>query len=270
VILAGVEGPDHTYKLPSNIQKNIQQIAELYRADPQVRNVIPDFLRLVRPLLSQLEKAPVVAEVTDPQTKLRVTVTVGKLDLLFLIAGMPGRLEIIKQFPSIAYRMTRGDFSKLAELSLALRRDSMSSAMAYMMDCASGASPERLARIRTEEKTTLVGRLNDFPFPEVCEVWGSPDLGAPFRAPLRSSIPALFISGTLDGRTPVSNVEEIRQGFPNSWHLIVEGAGHVDERFFSIRTQQLMLEFLKGKRIFITRIMLPPLEFSPITSEEGK
>jgi len=29
----------------------------------------------------------------------------------------------------------------------------------------------------------------------------------------------LFISGTLDGRTPVSNAETVRKGFPNGTHL---------------------------------------------------
>jgi hypothetical protein len=40
--------------------------------------------------------------------------------------------------------------------------------------------------------------------------WGSPDLGDDFRAPVKSNVLALFISGTLDARTPVSNAEEYR------------------------------------------------------------
>src|SRR5690242_17484458 len=35
-ILAGTEGPDHTYKLPSNIQKHLEDLAAVIKADPQI------------------------------------------------------------------------------------------------------------------------------------------------------------------------------------------------------------------------------------------
>jgi pimeloyl-ACP methyl ester carboxylesterase len=50
---------------------------------------------------------------------------------------------------------------------------------------------------------------------------------------VRSKVPALFISGSLDGRTPISNAEEVRNGFANSAHLILEGASHGDDLFLS-------------------------------------
>jgi hypothetical protein len=56
----------------------------------------------------------------------------------------------------------------------------------------------------------------------------------------------LLISGTLDGRTPVSNAEGVLKGFPNGKHVILEGASHGYDLFFFIpRVQEAMLEFLK-------------------------
>ena len=111
----------------------------------------------------------------------------------------------------------------------------------------------------------MVGSLIDFPFPEVCAAWGRPDLGSTFRSPVKSSLPVLFISGTLDGRTPVSNAEETRKGFPNSVHLIVDQAGHVDASMFKPKTIEVMLEFLKGLSVSTTRVASPPLEFPPLS-----
>ena len=54
-----------------------------------------------------------------------------------------------------------------------------------------------------------------------------------FGAPVRSDIPALLISGTLDGRTPVRNGEEVLEYLPKAQHLIIEGAGHSDPLFLS-------------------------------------
>jgi hypothetical protein len=56
-----------------------------------------------------------------------------------------------------------------------------------------------------------------------------------------------FISGTLDGRTPVSNADEVRQGFRNSGHLVLEGAGHSDDLLLgSRRIPEIILSFLRG------------------------
>lgn len=265
VIIAGIEGPDHTYKLPSNVQNNLEQIAQIYKADPNVGQAIPDFLGLMQMLLDRLEKEPVTVEVTDPETKQKVKVSVGAFDLRFLIANfLPGRISAMKRFPSVAVAMSKGDFSFLAQVSFSARRDSIGSAMSFLMDCASGVSPKRWQQIKLEEKTRMVGSLIDFPFPEICESWGRPDLGSTFRSPLKSKLPVLFISGTLDGRTPVSNAEEIRKGFPNSAHLIVEQAGHVDASMFKPQTIEVMLGFLKEQSVSTTRIASPPLELPPL------
>jgi pimeloyl-ACP methyl ester carboxylesterase len=160
--------------------------------------------------------------------------------------------------------MSRGDFSSLGEWALNYRRQRMS-AMAAAMDCASGVSPERWGRIKDEENETTLGRDMDFPFPEVCEAWGVPSLEPAFRSQLTSEVPVLFISGTLDPRTPPANAEEIQKGFRNSVSLIIEGVAHKDRLFNgSPQIKQVMLEFLKGLPVSTNRIAVP-FEFDPPT-----
>lgn len=82
-----------------------------------------------------------------------------------------------------------------------------------------------------------------------------PDLGDDFRKPVRSEFPALLISGTLDGRTPVSNGEAVEEGLKNAQHLVIEGAGHSDPLFLSSADiLRAMRDFLAGKKIRATRI----------------
>jgi pimeloyl-ACP methyl ester carboxylesterase len=108
----------------------------------------------------------------------------------------------------------------------------------------------------------LLEDIFNFPFPEVCEEWKAPDLGDSFRAPLQSDIPVLFISGTLDARTPISNAEEYRKGFSNSTHIIIEGAVHSDPLFLSSpKIKDGMMEFLKGQPVTNTKITAPPMKF---------
>ncbi len=73
----------------------------------------------------------------------------------------------------------------------------------------------------------------DFPLPEWCDAWGVKQLPDRFRSPLHTSVPVLFIAGTLDGQTPVSNAVEVRKGFRNGVLFTVEGAGHDSSLFRS-------------------------------------
>ena len=95
------------------------------------------------------------------------------------------------------------------------------------MDCASGTSVERMARINREIAGGLLGVMTNFPFPQVCErVEVRRRCRSRIAQPIVSMLPTLFISGTLDSNTPPYQAEEVRWGFPNSIHLIVENAGH--------------------------------------------
>ena len=82
-------------------------------------------------------------------------------------------------------------------------------------------------------------------------------------------IPMLFISGTLDARTPISNAEEYRAGFANSTHIIIDGAVHSDPLFLSSpKIKEGMLEFLKGQPVTATRISAPPMKFAPLIQQK--
>lgn len=261
-ILAGVEGPAHTIKLPSSVEKHLQHLDQLARRDPRLTAEIPSFIRLVAQILARVEREPVVVEITDPDTKQTSKITVTKFLLQLLTAVSFGTGEAA--LPQRYFEMSLGVFNyfvKLwpAYLDFMSRR---SSAMSYMMDCSSGISPARKRRVATEAKRTLLGDVMDFPFMGVCDAWGNPDLGESFRAPVRSSVPTLFISGTLDVRTPPSNAEEVRRGFTQSVHLRIEGAVHSDPLFLSSpKIKDAMFEFMRGEKLSTTTIVLEPLKF---------
>lgn len=264
-ILAGIEGLDHTYKSPLNTQLQLQAIANEIKADAELSQTIPDFLALIKRVLDNLEKNPQTVEVIDPRTSQKVKITLGKTDLQILTASVLGDTPTISQLPAIYYAMDKGDFTIPAQQILGFRKRFLGSAMMFMMDCASGISKKRFNQIEKEAENTLLGKKIDFPFPKICEAWNQNDLGDNFRASFKTNVPTLFISGTLDGRTPVSNAEETRQGFSNSQHLIIERAGHSDDLWISSpKIVESMLAFLKGEKITNLRITLPPLKWRKI------
>lgn len=263
-MLAGVEGPDHTYKLPGNVQKHLEDLAAVIKADPQIGKEIPDFLGLMKSVFDRLDAKPEVVEITDQRTKQKVRVTVNKFVLQYIVANNIGTTATAT-FPALFYRASKGDFTNPAQVWLNTSRQGIGSAMSYMMDCASGQTAARREQIAREAKATLLEDISNFPFPDVCEEWNAPDLGEEFRSPLKSNVPVLFISGTLDARTPVSNAEEYRKGFATSTHIIIDGAVHSDPLFLSSpKILEGMLEFLRGQPVTATHLAAPPMKFAPL------
>ena len=114
-----------------------------------------------------------------------------------------------------------------------------------------------------ERQGSVLGVALDFPYPDACEAWGVDDLGDEFRAAVGGEMPVLFVSGTLDGNTPIENAEAVRRGFPNSGHIIVELMGHEGPGiwFGSPRVLELVGEFLRGAPPASTTVSAPPIDW---------
>lgn len=268
-ILAGVEGMNDTRKLPSNIQRHLEDVARLVKADAEWGKLVPDFLGLMKKVFNQLDKEPATVEVLNRQTKEKTRVRVGKFALQVMIGIDAGDTKDIAKFPALFYTISKGDMSYLTQEVQGLQ-DRLANmapwAMIFSMDCASGATRERDQRIRREAPRTLLGDAINFPWPDVCTLWNNPDLGDKYRAPVRSDVPVLFITGTLDARTPVSNVKEISKGFPRAVTFVVEGAGHEDV-FNPPATLQVIKEFITSKPVSMFKATHAPLKFVSLGSQ---
>lgn len=258
-ILAGVEGPDHTVKLPSQWDGQLTNLERLIAADPEAAAEFPDLRGLIAGVLARLEREPAAVEVirtnssTNSADTLRMSVSRFRVQARTIdLLRDPSSMITV---PYLYQRMARQDFSAFAGSPGV----GGFSAMAEAMDAASGMSAERRARFLREESETLLGGGAQLTGGDMAEALGIGDLGDGFRAPVRSAIPALFISGTLDGRTPQGNAEEVLSGFPNGRHLVIENAGHSDDLFLSSpRILEVMKAFLADRPLPTERIAVEP------------
>lgn len=261
-MLAGTEGPDHTYKLPDNIDQVLLRVDSAMQADPRIHAIAPNFLDELRTLLARLDTAPERLSFVDRETKDSVHVIIGAHDLRRGVYSELGEREDIVRFPARIIPIVRGDLSEIAPLVARSRLGIRELAMTTAMDCASGAAPARLALIDSQAVTALLRDAANIDIRSKCARWPAADLGDGFREPVRSDATVLFISGTLDIKTPPSNAEEVRQGFPNSHHLVIDGASHDDDLFLSSPLiLETMLAFLRGESGLRERIVLKPLRF---------
>jgi pimeloyl-ACP methyl ester carboxylesterase len=260
-ILAGIEGPDDTYKLPSDQQLLIEDIARLAAHD----GTTPDLVASIRNVLRELEARPKTVSLTHPLNGMTASVVLGKLDLQTALADMLTAPDSFAGMPDFVSRLEHGDWTALALMVAPRRMDDPGSAMSAAMDCASGISAGRRARIADEAKRTLLGDAINLPFPEICAGMNVPDAGDDFRAPLVTDARVLLISGTLDGRTRPHQAEELRMMMPHAEHLVIENAGHSDPLFLSTpKILEAMKAFLRGEPLHERYVAAPPARFIPL------
>jgi pimeloyl-ACP methyl ester carboxylesterase len=259
-VLAGVEGPDHNWKLPSTGEEQLDALASLVRADSVLSRELPDLKKTLQEVLARADQQPWQVEVNSPGGG-TTQLTIGADGLRYLLARDLGDTNDLPNYPAWIWTMARANDVGLKQYASRRWAELRSvSVMAVATDCATDASPERKARVRDEAKqATLRDALNMW-FSERCAAVGTPALGAEFRAPLDSTVPTLFISGSLDSQTPPAQVEEVRRGFTHSAHVIVTNAGH-ESTLPDAAVQELIERFLRGEAVRDTTVTLPPLRF---------
>lgn len=72
----------------------------------------------------------------------------------------------------------------------------------------------------------------------------------------------LFFSGTIDGRTPISNANEVRASFSRHHHLIVEGMAHGHPGLFPSEVGKAIAAHFRGEKVTVERMALP-FRFEP-------
>ena len=261
-ILAGVEGPDHTVKLPSHSEQQLKNLQKLIDTQPQMRLRYPHFRQKVRETLEWLDHHSIRIEYTPSDGGPATSVVVGRPELERITISMLRDPTTMIALPSFYERLTQGHFSGLASSpEVAFEME----AMAEAMDAASGMSVERRRQFLREAQETTLGGGTILAGAELAGALGIPDLGEEFRSPVTSSIPALFISGTLDGRTPVANAVEVLKGFPNGTHLVLENAGHSNDLFLSSpKILGIMAAFFKGSEMASQTLTVAPPDFATV------
>lgn len=254
MVLVSPEGPDHTWKLPSQTDAVLQRIAE--------RAGAPEMVAQLREATARLAQAPVRLDVPDPTTGRSTGLVLGALDLQWVIAQVIGDPRALATLPSAAREMGAGDFRRIGPLALQLRRQAgVVSAMKHMMDLASHASVARLARIEREAPGAVLGDAMNWPGRHLHAAWGALPLPDAFRRPVTVAVPTLLLAGALDARTPVENAREIAAALPLAQVAVVENAAHQFDLFGHPPLRRLLARFVRGGGDLPTHVTLPPLRF---------
>lgn len=257
-LLVGPEGPDHTQKLPRDSQRVLDRISALVAQDPTLGKQLPDMNHALAQILEQLESTPKNVVVNGKEIRIH------KSDIQSLIA-----MSIISirggadRLPLWILDMQNGNFSEAAKLLHEYESsDGPESVMSLAMDSMSGVSESRKQQIASEAESCLLGNSMNAKLGEIAAALKVVPLPDEFRSPLKSSVPIMFLVGSMDYRTPVSNAKELMEHMPNSYLVVVENCGHTDLPMGMPQVREIWAGFLASGKGRSETIPGPVLEFA--------
>ncbi len=264
-VFVSADGPGQSFNYPSHLDKHFQKIADLSNQSEIINPDIPDLNQLLNKVMEKLEQDPAVVTIKHPLNKKSMDVKIGSFGLALIL-----RLDIddyydIPVIPRLLYSINQGDYSllqwfvqKRITLALGLPGNGLNQGIA------SGMSSERKCRILQEAEESPFGNSVNFPFGAAIDAWPEVNLSFDTSVPITSDVRTLFVTGDLDCRTPVEQVNELQAGFSNAIHLVVKNAGHEKALWNVPVFDEAIPKFLQGEDVSERKITLKRKEFIPV------
>lgn len=265
-ILVGADAPNQAFNFPQHLDAHVKKIGDLVEQEGSLNMTAVEFEKLLMETMQKLKVHPVSVIVKNPLTRKEMELKIGDFGLALVL-----RLDIddyhdIPVIPRLLHSVNTGDYSLLTwfvqkRISFAIGLPGQG----INQQLASGVSQERWSQIEKEAQESIFGNCVNFPFSAVKDHWPKTNLSIDPSCPLKSDIPTLFITGTLDCRTPVEQVEEVRKGFDNSFHVQVVNAGHEQAQWDAEVADIIIPLFIKSEPIKTTNAHYSDIEFIPLT-----
>jgi len=229
-VLRGMEGPDHTYDMPSYVLNSIKRLAAEADAAPALKGLVPPggMMAAFEKVIERVTAEPVVVSMKDPKTGGVQRIRFGPDDVRGMAGGYTASAQSrngMRTWASDILTLYRVDFTAAAEQRLREREtENFRTGSYYMLDCGSGITPARSSRIAADPAVAIVGPLG-FNYRAACPVWDI-DLGNDFRKNFDTQIPTVIAQGDYDVSTPMENALELAPHFKKSKFIVVHGGSH--------------------------------------------
>jgi pimeloyl-ACP methyl ester carboxylesterase len=248
VVLASAEGMDQTVKLPAHVDSAFARIEAAAGAP---------ITALMRRVHARFDREPQTFAFTG-RDGARLSFRADSFPLRMMAGIVPKNPDGIPQLAAAYGALDAGQTGPVAPLiwDYFFARPLTMSGMPELMDISSGISNRRLALVRRQERTSLLGTAVNFPMPQLRGAVGGLDLGNRFRREIRSAHPVLLLAGDLDVRTPLEEQAAATAGLSNLRRVVVRNGGH---DLFEAHPQvpALLVAFFSGRPVAAGELSLP-------------
>jgi pimeloyl-ACP methyl ester carboxylesterase len=133
--------------------------------------------------------------------------------------------------PWFLHRAYAGDWSPIVDSMLSGARDAeqdLSFGLFFSITCSEDMPFVNEKDVPAATRDTFLGEYRLRQQQAACKHWPKARLPPGYRQPVKSSAPTLFVTGDLDGGTPLWFTNRVAQGFSNHVTVVVQGQGHTE------------------------------------------
>ena len=233
-------------------------------ADPSCHDAFPDLEKEFYEILDRLKKHPAKTTISHPGTGDKVQVTLERNDFAESVRMMLYRLPSNRRLPYLIHNAHRGDFAPFAQRAVQTNRGInkiLSMGMLLCVTCAEDVDRITEEGIVRETKGTFMGDVRVREQQAACAIWPRSVLPDLYASPVKSGIPVLLFSGSIDPVTPARFADVAAKNLSNSLHLVVPGTHGV----FGDCLSRIEAAFLKTGAVTnldtgcVSDMKLPPL-----------
>ena len=269
-VLNSMEGPDHTYDMPTGVLNSLTRMAKAAEKSPRLQALIPSggLIEAWKTVIDRVEKQPVKVSVTHPEPGEPQDVLFNARRVRGMAKGYTNSVSSrqgMRTWPLDVLTLYAGDFIGAAEAAIRDQsNDGYPTASFFMLDCGSGISPAREEQLNADPAAEVVGRLGWW-YQINCSVWES-DLGNEFRKNFETEIPTVIVHGTWDVNTPLENALELAPYFKNGKLILINGGSH-DALYEAIEADEsfrdALMNFVKTEdtSALPKEVNLPPIDW---------
>ena len=213
-------------------------------ADPDCSKAFPRVREELDEILARTAKEPVTVTLRDPETgeprALRLS-RHGVAQTIRYMLYVPTTAVLI---PLYVHAAAQGDFTPLAKTAALFARSAgdMSDGYFLSVTCAEDVPFIDPAAAASATRGTFLDDFRIRAQQDACREWNVPPAPTAGLSPVRSTAPALLISGERDPVTPARWGSEVARTLPNGVHIVVPDGAHGSE---GLRGQECLVRLLE-------------------------
>lgn len=214
---------------PEDMQRALDLMLDACEQERPCRERFPQLSGKLAAVLDRLSKRPARVTLDHPRTGEPIS-----LDLTRdVVAGILGSALYAPQsasmLPLLIEQAYGGDFAGLLALGFALEpweKGRISVGMFFSVICAEDLPWFDAEEQRSRALGSFLGESLAKHWARVCEFWPQGSVAETYHDPVRSDVPVLVLSGSLDPVTPPRWGDRLAEGLTSMHHAVVPGAGH--------------------------------------------
>ena len=215
-------------EFPRSYQQALDEVFAACTRQRGCHDAFPNIAQEFSVLLKRLAEKAVKVKVSKPETGQEVEVPIDAEILSGFVGSVLFSAARIHDLPLLIHLAHAGDYQPLAR-RLAARGESGIAKGVYLSIVCNDEIPQfDAAAVPAATAGTFMGAFRLGREVLACGEWVRGWLPEGYRAPVRSNVPALVLTGALDHVTPPRYGEGVARSLANARHLVLPGRGHND------------------------------------------